>query len=293
VNYHHLTPTRSRSLKILGAPGIRTLRALGLLAAQAPGGRHLFGLGGLEDFLMSKLQFTANLYPLRRLSVRNHLRPLEALFDDAAHGRLPAFSIVDPDFDCFSEENPQDISIGEGFAAAIVGAAMSGEGWANTVLIWTYDEHGGYYDHVPPPEAVPPDAHLGHSLLTWLGAFDWLLRRFRLWRLLKEADEGRIGDKLLPRTYDRLGFRVPTVIVSPLARPDYVSSRDGPKEGPGGPIVYDHTSILKTIERKWNLPALTRRDAAAPDILDALDLEHAAFADPPTLAPPTRPWAVP
>ncbi len=63
-------------------------------------------------------------------------------------------------------------------------------------------------------------------------------------RLKKALDDG-------PRDYDRYGFRVPAVIVSPYARPDYVPAR------------LDHTSVLKLIEEKWNLPPLTRRDAAA------------------------------
>jgi phospholipase C len=61
------------------------------------------------------------------------------------------------------------------------------------------------------------------------------------------------------------------VIVSPYARPDYVTE-----------LAYDHTAILRLIERKWNLPPLTRRDAAAADLLDALDLDGpGAFMTPP------------
>jgi len=68
---------------------------------------------------------------------------------------------------------------------------------------------------------------------------------------------------------------VPAVIVSPYARRDYVCS-----------TTLDHTSILKLIEQKWNLPPLTRRDAAAASPLDALDLAgEPAFATPPDL-----PW---
>ena len=104
-----------------------------------------------------------------------------------------------------------------------------------------------------------------------------------------------MGKRLEPRSYDRLGFRVPTVIVSPFAKSDYVSSRDGPRDGPpdgAGPRAYDHTSILKTIERKWNLPPLTRRDAAARDVLDALDLTASPFLVPPDLPDPLA-WAPP
>ena len=69
---------------------------------------------------------------------------------------------------------------------------------------------------------------------------------------------------------------MPAVIVSPYARRDYVSH-----------VVHDHTSILKLIETKWNLPALTYRDANADNLLDSLDLRRRpAFLEPPTLPAP-------
>ena len=86
---------------------------------------------------------------------------------------------------------------------------------------------------------------------------------------LANADTG-------PATYDRYGFRVPAVIVSPYARPDFVLHD-----------VLDHTSVLKLIEQKWNLPPLTRRDAKATSPLGALDLDAPpAFAKPPVLPEP-------
>ncbi|MGH3183167.1 MAG: alkaline phosphatase family protein [Streptosporangiaceae bacterium] len=90
---------------------------------------------------------------------------------------------------------------------------------------------------------------------------------------LKAIDDG-------PRDYTRYGFRVPAVIVSPYARPGYVCSK-----------TLDHTSVLKLIEEKWNLPPLTRRDAAAESPLDAIDLAaEPAFAEPPTLPEPVLRW---
>ena len=122
---------------------------------------------------------------------------------------------------------------------------MASPAWSKTVLVWCYDEHGGYYDHVPPPAAVPPD-DVPPKLLP--------------------------GD--VPGGYDRYGFRVPAAVVSPWARKGYVSS-----------VVHDHTSILKLVETKFNLPALTARDAGADDLLDCLDLG----GTPPFLTPPTLP----
>jgi phospholipase C len=83
-----------------------------------------------------------------------------------------------------------------------------------------------------------------------------------------------------PPGYDHYGFRVPAVIVSPYARPGYVCSE-----------VLDHTSVLKLLEQKWNLPALTARDAAAVSPLGALDLAGPpAFLDPPSLPAPSLTW---
>ena len=93
-----------------------------------------------------------------------HVHSTDQFFADADNGTLPAFSIVDPDFDAYSEENPQDIRKGESFAAEVINRVMHGKGWPGTLLIWLYDEHGGYYDHVPPPPAVPPDDVEGRSL---------------------------------------------------------------------------------------------------------------------------------
>ncbi len=81
----------------------------------------------------------------------------EQFFTDAAAGRLPSVSYVEPNFGYESEENPQDIAYGETFLRQVATAVMEGPLWPRTALFITYDEHGGWYDHVPPPRAVPPD----------------------------------------------------------------------------------------------------------------------------------------
>jgi phospholipase C len=137
--------------------------------------------------------------------------------------------------------------VGEEFAAKVINAVINGPHWDRTLLILTYDEHGGYYDHVPPPAAIAPD-NIGPILLPGENGFDG---------------------------FNRYGFRVPFAIVSPWARPHYVSHQ-----------VFDHTSILKLVQTKWNLPALTFRDANATPMLDMLDLRRPHFAEPPQLAQP-------
>jgi phospholipase C len=180
------------------------------------------------------------------------VKSIDQFHADARSGSLPAVSYVDPNILTGTEENPQDLSLGEYFVSTVVDSLMNSPAWHRTMLVWTYDEHGGYYDHVPPPPAIPPDD---------------------IQPVLTGADE--------PGGYDRYGFRVPTVVVSPYSKPHFVSH-----------TVYDHTSVLKTIERKWNLPAMTYRDANANDLLDCLDLSRRAFADPPTLATPGNPTGI-
>jgi len=122
---------------------------------------------------------------------------------------------------------------------------------------------------------VPPDDVEGRSLIGSQTPLQAFLRPFlpRLVENKEHLDQG-------PHWYDRYGFRVPAVIVSPYARPDYVISE-----------VLDHTSVLKLVEEKWNLPALTARDAAANSPLDALDLTGPpAFLTPPDLPEPGLTW---
>ncbi len=174
-------------------------------------------------------------------------------FADAASGSLPAFSLIDP-YDNFSEEDG-DISVGEGYAALFIDAVMRGPAWDKTALFWVYDEHGGWYDHVPPQPAVKPD---------------------------NVAPNLEPGD--LPGAYDYTGFRVPCCVVSAWSKKDYVSHQ-----------TFDHTSILKFVETKWNLPALTYRDANAHNMLDFFDLtaKRPPFAEPPELRAPRNPFSSP
>jgi phospholipase C len=221
------------------------------------------------------LQFTANVFPMGLGRYMRHVRTTDQFFADADNGTLPAFAIVDPDFDVYSEENPQDIRKGESFAAEVVNRVMHGKGWPGTLLIWVYDEHGGYYDHVPPPAAVPPDDVEARSLTGSPTRLRAVLRAF-FPGVVKNAANLDAG----PRRYDRYGFRVPAVVVSPYARPDHVCGD-----------VLDHTSVLKLVEQKWNLPPLTARDAAAASPLGALDLTRPpAFLEPPSLPEPSLAW---
>ena len=265
ANYHSKPRWKTLAKSLFGRTGHSFgRRALPFLSGVLP----IF-----KSFAIGDFQFSADLFPRELLRTYNHAPPLEKFFQAAATGTLPSVSFVDPDYGTFSEENPQDIQLGEGFAAAVIKSVMRGPGWPKTLLIWVYDEHGGYYDHVAPPAATAPDDVLGTSLPE---RFPWLRRIPFLRHDLAQYDLEDAG----PRTFDRYGFRVPAVLVSPYAKRDYVTD-----------TIYDHTSVLKLIELKWNLPSLTLRDQAATAPLDALDFSSPpAFLEPPNLADPAKPF---
>jgi len=187
------------------------------------------------------------LYPRVWIDHPSNAHPIAAFYQDCRLGRLPAISLITPDLFVISEGETQDVQAGEAFTASVVDAVLHSPSWPRTMLIVVYDEGGGYYDHVPPSAVAPDDVPPATHV---------------------PPDQ--------PGGYDQLGFRVPCIVVAPFAKAGHVSH-----------VVYDHTSILKTIQHKWNLPPLTRRDAAAADLLDFLDLTGApAFLQPPPLPPP-------
>lgn len=263
-NYHHSSRSVALAKRVAGPRTLQAARWLGMQVVK----RLAFPL----PFLLDRLRFTADLYPMGLLRTIRHTASIDRFFVDAASGELPCVSFIDPDFNSTSEENPQDIRKGQAFAARIVNSVIQGPAWPHTLLIWLYDEHGGYYDSVPPPPAPAPDDVRPHSVLQdtpgWLKA---VMRRVagNLYRQLEAADQDA-------GSYDQFGFRVPAVIVSPYAKPGHVSS-----------CQYDHTSILKLIASKWNLPPLTQRDAAATSpSADCLDLSRPALLTVPRLAEP-------
>lgn len=194
------------------------------------------------------------LWPRNLVRYHDHLRTMDDFFDDASGGRLPPVTLITPEFLAASEGEFQDDQIGESFTAAVFEALSSGPQWNAMFFVVIWDEGGGFYDHVPPPAAVAPDD--------------------------VPPDIHVPPDE--PGGYDRYGFRVPCLVASPRSCPGHISSK-----------VYDHTSVLATLERKWNLPALTRRDAAAADLLDFVDLKAPpAFSQPPQLPRPTI-WPFP
>ncbi len=162
---------------------------------------------------------------------------------DAARGTLAAFTFLEPSWGATgnSQHPNYSLALGEKLIHDVYQALRSSPQWNQTLLIITYDEHGGCYDHVSPPtSAVPPDKSVGEF------GFD----------------------------FKRFGVRVPTVLVSPLIAAGTVF------RVPAGAMPLDHTSILRTVETRWGLPPLTARDAAAWDVGGALTLTSPRTDDP-------------
>ncbi len=87
----------------------------------------------------------------------SHVKTFNQFLLDCENGALPQVSIVSPGIMDYTEENPADVRLGEAYSSSIINAVMHSPNWHNTALFYMYDEHGGYYDHVPAVPAIPPD----------------------------------------------------------------------------------------------------------------------------------------
>jgi len=197
-------------------------------------------------------------------------------FDDVNNQRLPKYSFIEPRYGGIdklpanSNHPPNNVIEGEILLATVYNAiAQSDYYWPSTLLIITYDEHGGCFDHVVPPAAIQP------------------------------------GGTVLPRasnfSFNRYGPRVPAILVSPyiaagtVLRPEGFAY-NGVSSGittTNGITPFDHTSIIKTVIEVFNVevngkPAnLTERDLNAPSLLSALTLTSANMNSPgPVAVPP-------
>jgi phospholipase C len=185
---------------------------------------------------------------------RNPVLKLTNFYDQAKAGTLPQVSFVDGNYfgegpDGDDEHPPAQVQVGQNFMWKVINAVLTGPQWPHTVLFLTYDEHGGEFDHVPPPPACAPDD---------------------IPPMLTGTDIGTVGG------FNQYGFRVPFVIVSPYAKKNYVAHD-----------IYSHTSITRFIEAKYKMPALTARDANSDPFTDMFDWDNPPFVKPPTFPEPT------
>jgi phospholipase C len=189
--------------------------------------------------------FEEAIYPQLRAAYPDHFGTIERFLADAASGELPTFAWVESRLVSGTlgtdEHPPADVQLGQRFTASIVNATIASPAWPSAAVFLIYDESGGFFDHVAPPHACPPEP-----------------------------------DGANAHEFARYGMRVPFIAISPYARPHHVSHR-----------LLSHSSIVRMVQARFDLPALSARDANAAPPFDSFD-----FSTPALLTPPELPEAV-
>jgi phospholipase C len=205
----------------------------------------------------------------------DHIVPIAQFMTDVAAGTLPQFSYIEPGFSSGRDEHPgksNNIQPGAFFVNSLFTALINSPSWKDSIFIETFDESGGLFDHVSPMidgrpilelstagtgQAVGPGKYPTDAAIMHVPSPDGIKPRDLL-------PAGPADD------FVRTGFRVPLIIVSPFAKPHYVSH-----------TPMDYTAVLKFVEKRFNLPSLTARDAAQADMEEFFDFSS------PNLNPPS------
>ena len=205
---------------------------------------------------------------LFRLPIPPHFQTLDDFMSQAAAGNLPSVAFVDFGL-VNSEHPPADIRAGEANVARVINAVRSGPNWKDSIIIWTYDENGGSYDHVLPPAVLAPD-NIPPGLCADLSSPPNSETPGHGAQCGDSFDESKtLCAEHLPGEpcagFDQYGVRLPFVAISPFSKPAYVSHTVG-----------DHGSILALIEKRFTgNQHLTQRDANANDLEDLFDFNDA------------------
>ena len=201
-----------------------------------------------------------------------HMHSLGQFFEDCATGDLPDFAYINPRSGInitegvgSNDEHPDhDMAVGERYIKDIYEAIRASPAWNETLFVLTYDEHGGFYDHVPPPMGAPPPG------------------------------DGEASYPDLDFKFDRLGLRIPTLLISPWVSKGKVEHAPPASQKPSENSEYDLTSIMATARKL--LPVLhrtsplTKRDAWAATFEHLFDQSSPRTDCPmhlPTPPPPT------
>jgi phospholipase C len=190
--------------------------------------------------------------------------PAAQYFTDLRNGKLPQVSLVESGYFSGLDEHPAEnpngpgpsVEAGAAYVSTFINALMGSSYWPHAAFIWTTDEGGGFYDHVPPQAAVSPDGIPPQDLQPG--------------DICTTSGGGRTCN------FTSTGYRVPMFVVSPYARKGFVSHS-----------VMDSTAMLKFIETRYHLRSLTLRDANQPDMTEFFDFSNPVWLKPPT--PPVQP----
>jgi phospholipase C len=189
------------------------------------------------------------------------LAPISQYFTDLKNGTLPQVAMIEPassagldEHGSDSDQYPINIQLGANYVSSLINALMTSSSWKSSAFILTFDEGGGLYDHVPAQKAVSPDAIKPVDLLPG------------------DICTGATGPNC---DFVYTGYRLPLIVVSPYAKRHFVNHN-----------IADYTAILKLIETRFNLPALTKRDAAQINMTQFFNFNFPPWMTPPT--PPTQ-----
>ncbi|KAF4229490.1 hypothetical protein CNMCM6805_001412 [Aspergillus fumigatiaffinis] len=173
-------------------------------------------------------------------NAKQNVVPLENFYQDAYLGLLPQLSYINPsccDLDTNSMHPSGNVSFGQVLVKQIYDAVRTGPQWDKTLLLVTFDETGGFYDHVQPPVAVRPDS--------------------------KTYTETAADGSSYTFNFDRLGGRMPTWLISPYTPKGHIENY-GVDPATGKSASYSATSVLKTLGYLWDLEDLTPRVSHSP-----------------------------
>ncbi|HTS37670.1 MAG TPA: alkaline phosphatase family protein [Candidatus Solibacter sp.] len=179
--------------------------------------------------------------------------PISTYLTDVQAGTLPAVSFIEAGYESGRDEHPSsgtNAQTGAAYVQTLIDPLMNSVSWKDSVFILTYDEPGGLYDHVPPAPSINPDGIAPIDLLPGD---------------ICSTPGGANCD------FETTGFRLPLIVVSPFTKKNYVSHTPA-----------DYTAILKFIETRFNIPSLTKRDAAQMDMTEFFDFNNVPWATPPT-----------
>jgi len=187
---------------------------------------------------------------------------VDQFLTDANNGTLPQVVFIEPASAEGLDEHPTDIGSGPNdvqtgakFVASLINGLMKSPSWKDSIFILTWDEGGGFFDHVSPQPMPSPDGIAPKDLR----AGDVCLN-----------SDGSINSSPTCN-FMFTGYRLPLVVISPFTKKNYVSH-----------TVADYTAVLKLIETRFNLHSLTARDAAQMDMTEFFDFNAAPWKTPPT-----------
>ena len=209
----------------------------------------------VTDFSRSFKTYLSFFTYFNQAGVQAKIVPLTDYFSDLTAGTLPSVAMIEAGYFSGQDEHtsninpalgaaaPINVQAGAAHVASIINPLMTSSAWKDSVFFFAFDEGGGAFDHAPPVAVPSPDGIPPQDLI---------------------AGKDVAGD------FTMTGVRVPNMIISPFAKKNFVSHT---------PI--DYTAFLKFVETRFNLSALTARDASMPDMTEFFDFTNGG------------PWAVP